>query len=117
MSGDKNSHLRLADRPADYQKLGIDPVKVAQFEDGQRMGTEKGRYDGWYFDAHLDDGATVVVTFYTKPSGSPNGPLAPGSPSISRCQMVGSSTGSTAPLPISSPCPRRSAMCGSGPIA
>src|ERR1017187_5044493 len=39
-----------------------------------------------------------------------------GSPSISRCQMVGSSTGSTAPLPISSPCPRRSAMCGSGPI-
>jgi hypothetical protein len=43
MSGDKNSHLRLADRPADYQKLGIDPVKVAQFEDGQRMGTEKGR--------------------------------------------------------------------------
>jgi hypothetical protein len=78
MSGDKNSHLRLADRPADYQKLGIDPVKVAQFEDGQRMGTEKGRYDGWYFDAHLDDGATVVVTFYTKPIGSPNGPLAPG---------------------------------------
>jgi PAS domain S-box-containing protein len=60
MSGDKNSHLRLADRPADYQKLGIDPVKVAQFEDGQRMGTEKGRYDGWYFDAHLDDGATVI---------------------------------------------------------
>jgi hypothetical protein len=43
MSGDKNSHSRLADRPADYQKLGIDPVKVAQFEDGQRMGTEKGR--------------------------------------------------------------------------
>ena len=78
MSGDKNSHHRLADRPADYQKLGIDPVKVAQFEDGQRMGTEKGRYDGWYFDAHLDDGATVIVTFYTKPIGSPNGPLAPG---------------------------------------
>ena len=46
MSGDKNSHLRLADRPADYQKLGIDPVKVAQFEDGQRRGTEKGRWTG-----------------------------------------------------------------------
>ena len=78
MSGDKSSHHRLADRPADYQKLGIDPVKVAQFEDGQRMGTEKGRFDGWYFDAHLDDGATVVVSFYTKRVGSPNGPLAPG---------------------------------------
>jgi hypothetical protein len=77
MSGDKNKHLRLAGRPADYQKLGIDPVDVAQFEDGQRIGTRKGCYEWWYFDAHLDDGATVVVVFYTKPNVSPNGPLAP----------------------------------------
>ena len=69
--------FRLADRPADYQRLGIDPVKVAQFEDGQRIGTERGSYEWWYFDAHLDDGATVVVVFYTKPNVSPNGPLAP----------------------------------------
>ena len=45
MSRDENGHLRLAGRPADYQKLGIDPVEVAQFEDGQRIGTEKGRYE------------------------------------------------------------------------
>src|SRR6202158_4074619 len=77
MSRDKSSHLWLAGRPADYQKLGIDPLEVAQFEDGQRIGTEKGRYEWWYFDAHLDDGATVVVVFYTKPNVSPNGPLAP----------------------------------------
>ena len=77
MSRDHNSHLRLAGRPADYQKLGIDPVEVAQFEDGQRIGTEKGRYEWWYFDAHLEDGATVVVVFYTKPNVSPNGPFAP----------------------------------------
>jgi hypothetical protein len=50
---------------------------VAQFEDGHRIGTEKGRYEWWYFDAHLDDGATVVVVFWTKPNVSPNGPLAP----------------------------------------
>jgi hypothetical protein len=73
----QNSHLRLADRADDYQKLGIDPVEVAQFEDGQRIGTGKGCYEWWYFDAHLDDGATVVVVFYTKPNVSPNGPLAP----------------------------------------
>jgi hypothetical protein len=77
MFGRKNSHLRLAGGAADYRRLGIDSVDVAQFEDGQRIGTEKGRYEWWYFDAHLDDGATVVVVFYTKPNVSPNGPLAP----------------------------------------
>jgi hypothetical protein len=77
MSRDDNRHIRLAGLAADYQKLGIDPIEVAQFEDGQRIGTEKGRYEWWYFDAHLDDGSTVVVVFYTKPNVSPNGPLAP----------------------------------------
>src|SRR5260370_30991316 len=56
----KNGHLRLADRPADYERLGIAPVEIAEFEDGQRIGTERGCYEWWYFDAHLDDSATVV---------------------------------------------------------
>ena len=77
MHRSKNGHLRLADRPADYDRLGIFPVDVAEFEDGQRIGTERGRYEWWYFDAHLDDGATVVVVFFTKPNVSPNSPLAP----------------------------------------
>ena len=67
----------MAGRPADYQKLGIAPVEVAQFEDGQRIGTEEGRYEVWYFDVHLDNGATGVVVFWTKPNVSPNRPLAP----------------------------------------
>lgn len=77
MDNDNNPHFRLAGRPADYARLGIDPVSIVPFEDGQRIGTEKGRYEWWYFDAHLDNGATVVVVFYTKPNVSPNGPLAP----------------------------------------
>jgi hypothetical protein len=77
MNSNKSGHFRLADRPADYQRLGVDPAAIAQFEDGQRIGTEKGRYEWWYFDAHLDDGVTVVVVFYTKPNVSPNSPLAP----------------------------------------
>jgi hypothetical protein len=77
MQRSKNGHLRLADRPADYKRLGIAPVEVAKFEDGQRIGVESGRYEWWYFDAHLDDGAAVVVVFYTKPNVSPGGPLAP----------------------------------------
>lgn len=72
-----NGHLRLADRPADYTKLGIAPVEVAEFEDGQRIDTQRGRYEWWYFDSHLDNGATVVVVFYTKPNVDPNRPLAP----------------------------------------
>ena len=46
MNRSKNGHLRLADRPADYQKLGIDPVKVAQFEDGQRMVRKRAAMTG-----------------------------------------------------------------------
>ena len=77
MHGSKNGRFRLAERPADYNRLGIAPVEIAQFEDGQRIGMESGRYEWGYFDAHLDDGATVVVFFYTKRNVSPNGPLAP----------------------------------------
>jgi hypothetical protein len=77
MHRSKNGHLRLADLPADYKRLGIAPTEIAQFEDGQRIGTERGCYEWWYFDAHLDNGATVVVVFFTKPNVSPNGPLAP----------------------------------------
>lgn len=77
MHRSKNGHLRLADRRADYDGLGISAVDVAAFEDGQRIGTERGHYEWWYFDAHLDDGATVVVVFFTKPNVSPNSPLAP----------------------------------------
>jgi len=77
MNRRNSGHLRLADRPADYQSLGIASVEIAAFEDGQRIGTEKGRYEWWYFDAHLDDGASVVVVFYTKPNVSPNSLLAP----------------------------------------
>jgi hypothetical protein len=81
----KNGPLWLADRPTDYKRLGIAPIEVAEFEDGQRIGTDRGRYEWWYFDADLDNGATVVVVFYTKPNVSPNGPLAPRITSTSPC--------------------------------
>jgi hypothetical protein len=82
---------RLADRPADDERLGIDTAEVAQFEDGQRIGTERGCYEWWYFDAHLDDGATVVVVFYTKPNVSPSHPLAPRISLTSPCLTVATS--------------------------
>jgi hypothetical protein len=56
----KDDHLRRADRPTDYKKFGVAPVEVAEFEDGQQIGVENGRYERWYFDAHLYDGAADV---------------------------------------------------------
>jgi hypothetical protein len=69
--------VRIADRPDDYRRLGIDPVDVRPFEDGQRTEPARGVYEWWYFDAHLDDGAKLVVVFYTKPLMAPGAVLAP----------------------------------------
>jgi hypothetical protein len=66
MRRSKNRHLRLADLPADYKKLGIAPVEVAKFEDGRRIGMERGRHKWWYLDSNLDDG--VAVLWFSAPS-------------------------------------------------
>ena len=64
MQRSKNGHLWLADLPADHKRLGIGPVEVAEFEDRQRIDTDRGRYEWRYFHAHLDDGVVV----FSKPS-------------------------------------------------
>ncbi len=69
--------VRRADADADYARLGIDRRIVAAWEDGQREGTGPGHFEWWYFDSHLDDGATVVVVFNTKPTSNPGAPLSP----------------------------------------
>lgn len=66
-----------ADAPEDYARLGIKPREIAQFEDGMRTEGEPGTYEWWYFDAHLDDGAKVVVVFFTKHYTTPELPLTP----------------------------------------
>jgi hypothetical protein len=53
----------LADRPEDFQRLGLNPDAVAPWEDGQRISTEPGKLEWWYFDAHLSDGTVIVVVF------------------------------------------------------
>lgn len=68
---------RIADRPEDYKKLGIESNTIAKWEDGMRTDGDKGSYEWWYFDAHLDDGTSVVIIFYTKPLINPNDSLKP----------------------------------------
>ncbi|HVW44913.1 MAG TPA: lipocalin-like domain-containing protein [Amycolatopsis sp.] len=68
---------RLGSTAADYQRIGISPDQVAPWEDGTRTGGDAGTYEWWYFDAHLDDGAKLVVVFYTKNFTDIAKPLAP----------------------------------------
>lgn len=73
----RRGSVRRADDNADYARLGIDRKAIARWEDGQRESTDPGHFEWWYFDAHLDDGATIVVVFNTKPTSSPGAKLTP----------------------------------------
>jgi len=68
---------RLADRDEDYQRLGIQRGQVELWEDGIRTSGGPGSYEWWYFDSHLEDGSSLVITFYTKWMLQPKGPEAP----------------------------------------
>ena len=73
----KTRYAKLAKEAEDYKKLNIAPRDIAQWEDGFRTDPAPGNFEWWYFDAHLDDGTAVVVTFYTKPISRPDLPLTP----------------------------------------
>ncbi len=67
----------IADRDVDYRRIGIEPGDVAVWEDGARTDGRPGTYEWWYFDAHLDGGAKLVVIFMTKDLATPKKPLSP----------------------------------------
>ena len=68
---------RLGSSPEQYRKLGISPDRIEPFEDGMRTDGRKGDFEWWYFDAHLDDGSKLVITFYTKDCNQTDTSLAP----------------------------------------
>ena len=68
---------RLADRPEDYEKLGLHPNKIAQREDGLRTGGKFGEYEWWYFDARLEGGYSLVIIFYSQPVTAATAGYAP----------------------------------------
>jgi hypothetical protein len=67
----------IANSPADYQRLGLSPTSIARWEDGARTDDSAGTYEWWYFDAHLNDGAKLVVSFMNKDIATPQKPLSP----------------------------------------
>jgi hypothetical protein len=69
---------RLGTTAEHYAKLGLKKGTVEQWEDGTRTNSgEKGTYEWWYFDSHMDDGTSLVIVFYTKHMMSPEGPPEP----------------------------------------
>ena len=68
----------LAKVSTDFEKYGLNETNIPEkWEDGMRTTGDKGTYEWWYFDAHLDDGSTIVITFYTKFMIAINKPLDP----------------------------------------
>jgi hypothetical protein len=68
---------RLGSTPEDYARLGIEPRAIKPWEDGMRTDGSPGTYEWWYFDAHLYDGAKLVVVFFTKEFTDIDQPLSP----------------------------------------
>jgi hypothetical protein len=66
-----------ASSPADFERLGLSPTSIAPWEDGARTDDSPGTYEWWYFDAHLADGAKLVVVFMNKDIAEPKKPLSP----------------------------------------
>lgn len=57
--------IHLAVDPETLQREGLQE-KPEAWEDGLRLEPKPGNFEWWYFEAHLEDGSTVVITFFTK---------------------------------------------------
>ncbi|MDC7219459.1 MAG: lipocalin-like domain-containing protein [Spirochaetales bacterium] len=68
---------RLMNTPADYEKLGVNPDVIEEWEDGRRDDSRPGAYEWWYFDMILDDGTAVVVIFHDKDAATPDVAMSP----------------------------------------
>ena len=62
----------------DFARLGLRPGNQPEiWEDGMRTDPMAKNYEWWYLDAHLDDGSTLVVMFFSKPMAPVRAGLAP----------------------------------------
>lgn len=62
----KKSANAFIHRISDFQKLGITPDQICEWEDGMRTNGQANSFEWWYFDAKLEDHTTLVIVFYTK---------------------------------------------------
>ncbi|KKZ14838.1 MAG: hypothetical protein TH68_03730 [Candidatus Synechococcus spongiarum 142] len=63
---------------SDFDRLGMKAGNIpGTWEDGMRTDPTQTNYEWWYFDAHLDDGSTLVIVFFPKPMVPMQKGLAP----------------------------------------
>ncbi len=63
---------------SDFKKYNLNGLNQPEkWEDGMRTTGERGTFEWWYFDAHLDDGSTAVIVFLTKHYNKMKKPLLP----------------------------------------
>jgi hypothetical protein len=67
----------IASSDTDYARLGLARDDIEPWEDRARTDDRPGSYEWWYFDAHLKDGAKLVVVFMDKDVATPQKPLDP----------------------------------------
>lgn len=60
-----------------YEREGNKKGVIKEWEDGFRTEGVKNAFEWWYFDAHLDDGSSLVIMFYSKTVFDAKGPLKP----------------------------------------
>jgi hypothetical protein len=72
-----NRQAVMANSPEDYARLGLSSTSIEPWEDGARTDDSAGTYEWWYFDAHLADGAKLVIAFMNKDIAEPQKPLSP----------------------------------------
>ena len=70
------SKLTVGMSDAWFEKEGL-RREPEPWEDGTRVDNLPGRFEWWYFDAHLDDGTTVVAAIFSKPYVNTQLPCSP----------------------------------------
>jgi hypothetical protein len=55
--------LHFESSAQDYARLGLTPGKIEAWEDGRRTPKSAQYFEWWYFDAVMNDGTIVVITF------------------------------------------------------
>jgi len=63
---DDKNQVYLGITLEDYEKEGMQK-KPELWEDGQRTPLDRRHFEWWYFDAELEDGSVIVISFGPKP--------------------------------------------------